>query len=132
MFESKQTAIEAFIQQHANMAGLQLVFENMKSPSAEVYDEWLRFTIQFGDSRRMQIGSGGYRHPGMIMAQIFTKEGVGINRGVELADLVNSMLRDQVISGVNVWVPKVIKVPVADAGWHQVQVAAPFYFDEVI
>ena len=132
MFADKQTALEMFIKDHANMAGLSLIFENVPSGETELYDEFLRFTIQYGDSKHMQIGGNGYRHFGVLMSQIFLREGVGVARGVVLADLVSTMLRDQVVSGVNLWVPYVTKIPFSEKGWFQLQVTTPFYFDEVI
>jgi hypothetical protein len=130
VFEAKQTALEEYLK--LNFAGVELVYENMKSPAPELFDEWARIVVMFGDSKRMQIGGRGYRHPGLLIVQVFIREGIGINRGVELADTVRGLLMDQVIAGVNLQVPSVIKVPVADAGWHQLQVVTPFYFDEVI
>lgn len=132
MFEAKQTAIEQFILDNlTDLSAEQIIFENMKSPNPDQYAEWVRFSVLFGESKRMQVGGNGYRHPGIITAQIFLREGVGVNRGVELADIISNMFRDQIVNGVNLWVPSVIKVPVSDAGWFQVQVTTPFYFDEV-
>jgi len=129
MFREKQTALEAYVQ--AGLPGSELVFENQPSPSPDLFDEWIRINVLNGDSKRMQIGGNGYRHPGIVTAQIFLREGIGIDRGVELADAVSTLMRDKVISGVNTQVPYITKNPVAEAGWFQVQVTIPFYFDEV-
>lgn len=130
MFEAKQTAIEQFFQ--AGFPDSQLVFENMASPSPDLFNEFLRLTVQFGTSKRMQIGGGAYRHPGLVMVQILIKEGVGVSRGVALADDVKDLFLDVVHQSINFQVPYVTKMPVAEKGWFQVQVSIPFYFDEVI
>ena len=126
MFEDKQTAIETFFK--TNVTGVALVFENAPTPDA---DEFIRIAVLFGTSKRMQIGGGAYRHPGIVAVQIFQREGVGINRGVELADVVSTAFRDKVNSEVNYQVPYVTKFPNAYEGWYQVQVSIPFYIDEV-
>lgn len=130
-FRSQQTALEQFVKSGFTIAAL--VFENTPAPSGDVVDEWARVAILFGDSFRMQLGAAqaAYRHPGLLTVQIFLREGVGVDRGVEMADTVSTLLRDQVVSGINLLVPRVNKIAVADKGWYQVQVATPFYFDEV-
>jgi len=126
----KQAAIELHVVN--NFTSAELIFENMRSPAPELFDEWVRCSVQFGDSFRSALGTPGqYRHPGVVFLQVFIKEGIGINRGVVLADELANLFRDQVVSGINFWVPRVIKVPTANEGWFQVQVMIPFYFDEV-
>lgn len=130
MFESKQTVIEQYFQ--TGWADrTQIQWENTPGVNPEVFDEFVRFTLQFGDSTRMQIGGGGYRYFGLLMVQVFVKEGIGSNRGVKLADVVSDLFRDQIVSGVNFAVPYVTKFPNAEKGWFQTQVSTPFYFDEV-
>lgn len=130
MFAAKQTAIEEFFKD--GMPDKQLVFENMPSVSPDLFDEFLRLTVQFGTSKRMQLGGGAYRHPGLVMVQIMTKEGVGSARGVAIADEVSALFVDVVHEQINFQVPYVTKMAVAEKGWFQVQVSIPFYFDEVI
>lgn len=130
MLAEKQTAIEEFFD--AEVTGVTKVFENMPSPAPELLDDWVRCTVLFGDSKRIEIGGGTYRYIGVVAAQIFLKEGVGVSRGVAIADIIKTALMDQVDSGVNYQVPYVTKIPFADKGWFQVQVTIPFYFDEVI
>jgi Bacteriophage related domain of unknown function len=129
MFEAKQTAIEEFFKTGFNQS--EIVFENSPSPSPDLYDDFVRLVVAFGESKRMQIGGNGYRYPGLVMVQVMCKEGVGINRGVVLADHIHNLFRDVVHSGINFQVPYVTKFPFAEKGWFQVQVSIPFYFDEV-
>ena len=131
-FSTKQTDMEEFFQAIfvAPYDVVQRVFENMPAPSAELYDEFIRFAVLFGDSKRMQIGGGLYRYFGVCVAQIFQKEGVGVSRGATLADVISAAYRNAVADGVNYQVPYVTKVPFADKGWYQLQVTIPFYFDE--
>lgn len=130
MFGAKQTAIEEFFQD--GLSSHQLVFENMGGVSPELFDEYLRLTVQFGDSYRMQIGGQAYRHPGLVMVQVMVKEGVGVSRAMVLADEVKDLFLEAVHEGINFQVPYVTKQPVSEEGWFQVQVSVPFYFDEVI
>jgi hypothetical protein len=130
VFREKQASLELYVKNNFDVAFL--AFENTPSPNPEIISEWARIAVLFGDSNRMQLGQpGGYRHPGVLTVQVFIREGVGIDRGVELADTVAVALRDHVVDGVNLLVPKINKIPFADKGWVQVQVATPFYFDEV-
>lgn len=129
MFEAKQTAIETMFQNA--FPDTEIAFENTPGPSPDLFSEFMRLVVQFGTSIRTQIGGGAYRYPGLVMVQIFLKEGVGVNRGVVLADAVKSLFLDAVNTGINFQVPYVTKIP-ADKGWFQVQVSIPFYFDEVI
>lgn len=130
MFEDKQTAIETYLKANFTQVPI-VVFENDPSPAATLYDEWARATVQFGDAKRMQIGGGAYRYFGILMIQIFLKEGIGVNRGVELADVLDGFFKDHVLDGVFFQVPYVTKMPFADSGWFQLQTTIPFYFDEV-
>jgi hypothetical protein len=129
VFEAKQTAVETYFKSNWNTT--QIHWENTAGFNPEIYEEFVRFTLGFGDSTRMQIGGGGYRYFGVLMIQVFVKEGIGVNRGVKLADIVSGLFRDQIVSGVNFAVPFVTKFPKAEKGWFQVQVSTPFYFDEV-
>jgi len=110
----------------------QVVFENTEAPSGEVFSEWLRFVLQFGEADHMQIGGRGYRYWGLLMVQVFTKKGIGVARGVELADAVALLYRDQSLSGNIFGIPTITKVPGSKNDWFQVQVSAPFYFNEVL
>lgn len=132
MYAEKQTAIETrFKDAGAPLNTLEKVYENTPAPSAEVYDEWARLTVQYGDGNRSQIGGSGFRYFGVVLVQIFLREGIGVARGVVLADAVQALFREAQFSGLTFRVPTILKVPFADKGWFQVQITAPFYFDEV-
>lgn len=131
-FREKQAAIESHIKTGFEASVARIVFENTPAPNPDLIDEWIRVQVQFGDSFRMQLGDQpAYRHPGVVFIQIFLREGVGVDRGVELADGLTTLLRDQVVGEINLQVPRVNKIPFSDKGWYQLQVATPFYFDEV-
>lgn len=130
MFKEKQAALEQHVKDNFSIAFL--AYENTPAPNPDLVDEWARVAVLWGDSNRMQLGQpGAYRHPGLLAVQIFLKEGIGVDRAVALADAVSAALRDQVVSGINLLVPRVQKSTVVDKGWFQLQVATPFYFDEV-
>lgn len=129
MFADKQTAIETYF--NTNVVGIAKVYENSSAPAATIYDEFVRLTIQFGDGQPTQIGGKGYRYFGIAMIQIYQKEGVGISRGVSLADTISALFRGLYVGSIYFQTPYVNKFP-SEKGWFQVQITAPFYFDEVI
>lgn len=129
MFGSKQTAFETVFKA-AFEGDVEIAWENGPTPNPGLYNEFVRFTVQFGDGQRAQIGGGLYRYQGLIMVQCFIAEGIGVSRGVARADEVSALFLDQIIDGAHFNVPYVTKVPYADKGWFQVQVSCPFYFDE--
>jgi hypothetical protein len=136
VFASIQTALEADFKSRRIAAGLnfsedQLAFENTETPASDLFEEWLRYTIQFGDGVSTQIGGRGYRYWGIVMVQFFVKKGIGVARGVELADAVALMYREKVLFGCLFGVPTLVKVP-DKSEWFHVQVSAPFYFNEVL
>lgn len=115
------------IEQHfeANWPHTPIVFENAKFTGAE--DEWVRLSILNGDAYQASMGDNpAFRHPGVVVVQIFTRPDSGSGRALELADLVDQLFRLAVVSGIVFRVPRVQKVP-SDNEWYQVNVSTEFY-----
>lgn len=111
-------------------------FQNV-SFSADLYEEFVRFQVIFGEGFKRTVNIGCYRQPGMVMVTVYTKPGMGTARKLQLATLVSQLLTDKVISPVDPLIaPKVnLKEPSLFnddkdmGGFVQAQVSVPFYYD---
>lgn len=96
---------------------------------------WVRLTILFADSIQVSIGSPGaqrVRHPGQMIAQIFSKIGEGTGTARELADKIRAAFSRVTADGVTYRTPSIVKVQRdADGKWWQINVVCPFYSDEI-
>ncbi len=95
---------------------------------------WVRVTIADAGANWASYGDPGNnveRNYGQVTTQIFTESGKGEGRGLELADKVRGIFRDwrDVPSGLRFLVPPYIQTIGIDGKWHQVNVVAPFQFD---
>lgn len=88
--------------------------------------EWVRISIQNGPAFQATMGDDpAFRHIGVVFVQIFTKTDTGSGRALELADFVDALFRNLVLSGICFKVPQVRRVP--NTEWFQVNVSTEFY-----
>jgi len=97
--------------------------------------EWVRLNVAQASSRWASFGdpdNNTERNLGQVMVQIFTPSGEGEGRGLELADQVRSIFRSwrDPASGVRFLVPPYARVIGVDKKWYQINVVAPFQFDD--
>ena len=97
---------------------------------------WVRFTIVDSASNWASMGdpdNNVQRNLGQVIVNIFTLKGEGEGESTELADKVKDVFRswNDSESGVRFVVPPYARqVKGADKKWYQVNVVAPFRFDD--
>lgn len=98
-------------------------------------ESWVRLNIAQASSRWASFGDPGNnteRNLGMVTVQIFTESGQGEGDGLELADQAKAVFRSwrDAVSGVRFLVPPYARVIGVDKKWFQINVVAPFQFDD--
>lgn len=96
---------------------------------------WVRLKIANTGADRASMGDPGNnveRNIGQVTVQVFAPAGDGEGAALELADVVRDIFRDWVdnASGVRFRVPPYARQIGADGKWYQVNVIAPFEFDD--
>lgn len=105
--------------------------KKFKTPDAS----WVRLNIAEATSRWASFGdpdNNTERNLGQVTVQIFTASGEGEGVGLELADQARSVFRSwrDASSGVRFLVPPYARVIGVDKKWYQINVVAPFQFDD--
>lgn len=128
-FASVQTTLETYFKN--NWSHTSIEFENDSLDTTSV-DEFVRFSIQFGDGKSMALGNKEFRYPAVLFVQIFNRPAVGNARLMILADLVSALFRTTLaLLPIRFEVPVILKIPKIDAGFIQTQVSCSFYFEEI-
>jgi Bacteriophage related domain of unknown function len=123
-YRAEQEAIEEHFT--TNWSATFIVYDNGAPPENET--EWVRLTIHNDDALQASMGDDpSFRFWGMFFVQIFTAKDIGAGRAMELADLVDGLYRNAVVSNIHFKVPQVRKVPLVDSEWYQVNVSTEFY-----
>jgi len=96
---------------------------------------WVRLNIVQAASQWASLGDPGNnteRNFGQVNVQIFTKSGDGEGEGIELADQAKAVFRSwrDATSGVRFLVPPYARQIGVDGKWYQINVVAPFQFDD--
>lgn len=96
---------------------------------------WVRLNIDDADTRWASYGDPGNnveRHFGQVTVQIFVPSGEGEGGALELADQVKGIFRSwsDAASGVRFLVPPYARQVGVDGKWYQINVVAPFQFDD--
>jgi|3_EtaG_2_1085321.scaffolds.fasta_scaffold110185_2 hypothetical protein len=99
---------------------------------------WIRWTIVSGDSIQVSVGvDPRIRHTGVAMAQVFSPAGKGTRDGLILADRIKTKFLSTTdstsVSGNSVVfkTPSVNQVGRPGGQWWQINVACPYYADEI-
>lgn len=107
-----------------NWAETPIKFENDEASES---GDWVRLSIQNGESKQMSLGDDPvFRHPGTVFVQIFTKTDAGSGRALALADIVDQLFRNLVLTNLQFRVPQVRRVP-SSSEWFQINVSTDFY-----
>lgn len=98
-------------------------------------EPWVRVTIADARSDWASMGDPGNnveRNLGQVTVQIFVKSGDGEGIGLGLTDQVKAIFRSwsDASSGVRFVVPPYARQVGADGKWYQINVVAPFRFDD--
>ncbi|UXO93744.1 structural protein [Pseudanabaena phage Pan1] len=96
---------------------------------------WVRLSIIDTDARWASMGvpdSNIERHLGQVTVQIFVPSGTGEGSATEYADQVKAIFRSwrDATSGLRFLVPPYARTIGVDGKWYQVNVVAPFEFDD--
>jgi hypothetical protein len=89
--------------------------------------EWVRLTVLNGNAKQVTMGDDpAFRHYGLVVIQIFTKPNIGAGRAKQLADLIDVMFRNALISNLRFGVPQIMRGP-SSPDWYQLNVSIAFY-----
>ncbi len=96
---------------------------------------WVRFVIEDADVQWRSMGDPGNnreRHIGQVVVQIFVPRGDGEGVSVEYADTIKAIFRgwQDATSGVRFRVPPYARQAGTERKWYQVNVVAPYEFDD--
>lgn len=133
-YDVTQQSIEEFVK--ANWTHTEIQWDNVAFNS-ELFNEFLRCNIVFGEGSARTITQGCYRQVGLLMLSVFVRPGEGSARKLQLAAAAADMVRKQAIAATLPLVAPVVKMQVPDLfndnkerdGWVMAQVSCPFYYD---
>jgi len=133
-FAQVQQSIEEYIQ--AQWTATQVAFDN-SGFNSDLYDQYLRCNVLFGEGRKRTVTVGCYRQIGVLMLTVFVKPAVGRARLLDLANIAATLVTDVRVGAtlplvapvVNLKVPDLILDNTERSGWVQANVSSPFYYD---
>lgn len=105
--------------------------------SSEVYNEFVRMNVLFGDGLPRTVTKGCYRQIGLLKLTAFTRPAEGSQRQLELASALAEMVTSKKVlpsvpgdsPSVYLKVPDLFRDNRERDGWVQAQVSCPFYYD---
>lgn len=93
---------------------------------------FIRVTIKDGAGQKVGFGTTGrYRHTGVVITQIFVPDDTGTTAALQMADAVDLIWRGASFNGIHFQTPDVTIVGNVQ-GWFQVNVVAPYYWDDIV
>lgn len=140
-FDVVQQSLEEYVQTNWSDTGIQ--FDNVAF-NADLYTEYLRCTIVFGDTDQPERSNGQmslvprcYRVMGFVILDVFVKPAIGTVRMLELGTIAANLLKSKIVHAVsplvapavNFQVPTLAKNTAERHGWVSAQISAPFYYD---
>lgn len=129
-----QKALETHLKSVWTATTLQL--ENQPF-NTDLYEEFTRATIQFGDSSLRSLGAMCYRTVGILFIDHYVRPGVGSHRLAQLSSLATDLFVGKVVNAVlpdvappiNFLEPSLSKNFAERTGWVSAQLRLTFYFD---
>lgn len=133
-YEVVQTALETFLVNNWTETAVQ--YDNVAFNS-EIYTEYIRCHVAFGEALPRSISRGCYRQTGLLMISVFVKPSSGSQRKLEIASAAAEMLRSIVVAPVapatdpktNILEPTIVSDNKESNGWVQAVLSFPFYYD---
>ena len=133
-YDTVQTALEKYFVDHWTETAVQ--FDNVAFNS-ELYTEYIRCHVAFGDSLPRSISRVCYRQTGLLNISVFTKPASGSQRRLEIATAAAEMFRSIVVAPVapavepktNILEPSIVIDNKEANGWVQAVLSFPFYYD---
>ena len=114
----------------AKPALVHVVYENQKYDPTGV--PYLRLEMLDGDSFQAGIGAVGnrrFRNTGLVLVSILVPQGAGDDIPRQWADLVAEVWRGQKVGDLQFLVPTVDRIGPTSGAWWQINVWAPYYWD---
>lgn len=133
-YDKVQQSLEEYAT--VNWTETAIQFDNVPF-NTEIYTEFLRHSVRFGEGRQRSVTIGCYRQLGVLMLTVFTKPSQASNRRLELARAAADLYISKIISASPPLTAPKIKFMVPDLnidskevmGWVQATVMCPFYYD---
>lgn len=133
-YDVVQQSLEEFVK--ANWTETAIQYDNVAF-NADIYTEFVRCTVVFGEGSSRAVTKGCYRQVGLLILSVMTKPGIGSARKLELANLAAEMVLSVVVQPVPPLVAPVVNLKTPDLfndnkerdGWVMAQVSCPFYYD---
>jgi hypothetical protein len=134
IFNSVQTLIEKYLQD--NWSANTVVFENQPI-NTELFDDWTRCTVQFGDIIRKTLSGDLYRVPGVLLLGFYVRPATGVARAMSLLDSMVPLFQNKALAPdtpdgtptIYFLDASISKNLVERTGWVSTQLAHTFYFD---
>jgi hypothetical protein len=137
MYDVVKQSLEEFVIANWSDTDVSTIqFDNVPF-NTDLFDEYVQFSVRFGESVKRSLPKGCYRQPGMVIFTVKTRPDQGSQRKLELARSAAEMLVNAVISPTLPLVaPRVVmrEPSLFDDnsqrdGWVMAQVSCPFYYD---
>lgn len=133
-YDVVQQSLEEFIK--ANWTQTEIQYDNVAFNS-DLYNEFLRCNVLFGDSASRTVTKGCYRQTGILILSVFTKPAIGSARKMVLATIAANLINDAVVSPtpplvapkVNLLEPSMHNDNKERDGWVMAQLSTAFYYD---
>lgn len=133
-YDIVQQSLEEFVQ--ANWTETSVQYDNVAFNS-DLYTEYMRCSIVFGDGLQRSVTAGCYRVVGLLILSCFVKPAIGTARLMQLASIASTMVVSKIVSPappvlgpkVNLKVPDMYPDFTEHSGWVMAQVSCPFYYD---
>ena len=133
-YDIVQQALEFYVQ--SNWTETSIQYDNVAFNS-DLYTEYLRCSIVFGDGNKRSVTAGCYRVVGLLILSAFVKPSIGTSRLLQLASIASTMVVSKIVSPqapeigpkVNLKVPDMYPEFKEHSGWVMAQVSCPFYYD---
>ncbi len=104
--------------------------------NSDLYKEYLRCSIIFGESVPRTVPVGEYRQIGLLALTVYTRPGEGTARSLELATALSELLTSKVVKSsdeplltINLRTPDFFRDQTAKTGWVSTQISLSFYYD---
>ena len=121
-YTQEKQDIEDFFR--ANWSHTPIAFENGEMDSD---GEWVRLTIVNGDAFQASMGDNpAFRYPGVVYVHIRTRKDIGSGRAIQLADYVDNLFKNLVLTNLRFKVPQIRRNPSTNE-WFQIVVSTEFY-----
>ena len=133
-YDKVQQSLEQFIVD--NWSATDVQYDNT-SFNSDMYIEYLRCHVAFGEGMPRSVTKGCWRQTGILFLTVFTKPAEGSNRKLELAAAAALLVTATVVYPVSPLVAPAVSLKTPSLfndnreqdGWVQAVVSCPFYYD---